>query len=328
MLYLSDSDSISTLTTATSTCTRPRIIMKNNPKAMQLVSILAYVLLIINTIMIGQVLYSVDSSYFESSRILGLALNSEEFKISTDIPLFLNIDGGGSEFISKALSNCCNLTQKTILFMQDKNIINEEQHPDFIFTNSLCNLTQHLDLKQNQKIHVFMLVRNPLVQTLLSFIAKRDRSNIHFNQRIARLDFKKYLNSNFLENNQLTRSLLCKSREYTLTDDDYTEAKYILSNFINFRTFGEYQLAINSFYAKYFSTSYSANEIEECKKKSIMEDLRKQDRLFKKFQVEEKLVDFSEDLKQMNKYDTKLYQHALFLSSIYGTTTEVNRNMR
>jgi len=40
------------------------------------------------------------------------------------------------------------------------------------------------------------------------------------------------------------------------------------------------------------------------------------------------LVDFSEDLKQMNKYDTKLYQHALFISSIYGTTTEVNRNMR
>merc|ERR1712183_566354 len=97
----------------------------------------------------------------------------------------------------------------------------------------------------------------------------------------------------------------------------------------NFRTFGEYQFAFRNFYSKYFETSYHTNQKEECKEKSIMEDLTKQNRLLKRNQVDEKLVDFSEDLKEMNKYDTQLYQHALFLSSIYApTTTEVDRNIR
>jgi len=126
------------------------------------------------------------------------------FPIGNEIPLFFDLPGKTSELIPSALSNCLGFVAKNVLS-------SNTDHSHFLITNDLCDFASNFSKTENsQQVRLFLLLRNPLVRTVISYIHQGDPKGPYFNERVTGLTFNEYLNSDYVERNPLTRSLLCK----------------------------------------------------------------------------------------------------------------------
>lgn len=144
---------------------------------------------------------------------------SEPFD-SSDIPVLLDLPGSGSYDLTSELSKCFGVDD---MFSPDRIYVDDKANklPSVIRTDSLCGISQIIG---NKKARIFLLVHNPLVRIVNSFLQKQDITHTRFDERYVGMNFTDFAKSSLLDTNILTRSILCKNNG-DITDEDFHRVK-------------------------------------------------------------------------------------------------------
>lgn len=222
---------------------------------------------------------------------------------SDDVPVFLDLAGTESDFVPLALSRCLNLSKDSILERKKRKKMSE-RNTDFIYTDSLCAFSTRF--KQNKKARVFMLVRNPTARSILSFGEKQDINGAQFDERTLGLELMKYVKTSLSERDFLTRSILCKENS-ELKDEDYAAAKFFLDNYVTYGVFKDSKIAFVKF-LEAFNWKFQSTKAKKCVDNVLKRGLMQKG---KYADIGMDMAELYDELKAENKYDTKLYSHAV-----------------
>merc|ERR1711862_328241 len=241
-----------------------------------------------------------------------------------DIPVFLDLAGG-----SKSSSSFCHsyLLSRCI----DPSIINNDNSNNLpkriIYTNSPCNIYQCIKNPNKERVRLFLILRDPLEHTLLSYNLKKDINHPTFDERMLGLDFSKYLDltsnnnspSSLLETDQITKSMLCKGYNNSdddnnvITNSDFNDLKQFLKNHVAVQTLkGGYKNATINFqqifFGSWISSTKTNDRLKSCFHKVIAFGRR---RLLGTQNNNKDVIGGGiipdDELRNKNKYDSKLY---------------------
>ena len=88
---------------------------------------------------------------------------------------------------------------------------------EYYNTDSLCDFANTHDQNANgRKLKIFMLLRNPIVSSIIKFRQVTNPSNKFHSKELNGIDFQGYMRKS-MNGNLLTRSILCKSKDENLT---------------------------------------------------------------------------------------------------------------
>ena len=91
------------------------------------------------------------------------------------------------------------------------------RHGEYYNTDSLCDFANiHEKNSDGKKLKIFMLLRNPIVNSIIKFKQVTNPNNKHYNKDLNDIDFQDYMRKS-MNGNLLTRSILCKSKDDKLT---------------------------------------------------------------------------------------------------------------
>merc|ERR1711862_208353 len=230
--------------------------------------------------------------------------SSNSNRSSDDIPVIFDLFGTESSIIPSALSRCLKLKKGSILKRKSKKKISNLPK-DFIYTWALCSLSENFLYKKRARI--FMLIRNPFTTSVLSFEQKQDIKGPEFDERFLGLNLRDYIESTLPEKDSLIRSILCKEKS-DITEEDYAAAQFFMDNYT---TFGIYHQDHMSNFLKILETfewKLQSKTAQKCVDTVFKRDLLQ---THKYYAETGNMIDFYDTLKDVNKYDTKLYTHAL-----------------
>lgn len=219
-----------------------------------------------------------------------------------DIPVIFDLPGTESGFIGSILSECYGMKE---ISLNKKNFVKRKltkTHSEFMITDSICDLANQLN--NNFVARVFLLIRNPAVRIIRSFDLKQNYSNNMFDEQLLGITLDEYLNSTLLENNSLTRSLLCK--EYgELTENDFEAAKNFLKNQCTIGTFNNFIKDFNKYEEK-FLWKTNSQQVQNCLAKELKQSVNSM-----VIPRHESVSIVSRMLLRYNKFDLRLYSMAI-----------------
>jgi len=155
------------------------------------------------------------------------------------VPLFFDIPGTSSKFYFRALSRCLGYRH---IYSKDVNMKSIHEKGNFYTTQSLCNFSNQyyrslnnqknriVNGKKKLKVQIFLLLRNPMMSSILHFEQMKNPTSFYYNKDLDGFTFEKYMNSSSFKDNILTRSILCKSDDEMLTQNDYINARNFLQS--------------------------------------------------------------------------------------------------
>lgn len=175
---------------------------------------------------------------------------------------------------------------------------------NYVISDNICNYVDGVEgmrrLKTNVRLSVF--IQNPLIRAIKSFYERQDPNNPFFSQELIGLSIEEYLNSTLLENNSLTRLLVCKSNDNNpLNVEDFRVAKKMLE-WINTISILNQRDSIKTIQSKLMGV---------VNKKKCVNRRRAKRRLMGDLEVSRTIDRYLSILKSANQFDMSLYSYVL-----------------
>merc|ERR1719291_28220 len=157
-----------------------------------------------------------------------------------NISLLLDFSSNGNIYASNILKDCFGLKIAPIERLRDKK---DSSKADFFTANSLCDIPK--SMKWHQDLRIFVLMSNPIIPIVEKYKKARKVDN---NKNKRQLSLKQYLLSS--EKNPFTRSIVCKTDDKELTNNDLDTAKRFLKDKSHIGLVNDYTSVMKMFEAK------------------------------------------------------------------------------
>lgn len=269
-----------------------------------------FVLLSISSIILVTLFYYPPVSNLMNGSILFQKNKFDRFneRSTSDQEINAFLDLPGSDHLLDILHinrNCFHQAKHALHNRRNTN--NSSRIKEFIVASNICDLIEDSTrgssiLKPNVILSLF--VENPFIRAITSFYDKQDPNNVHFSEDLIGLYVEEYLESSLLDNNVLTRSLLCKPNDHPLNNNDLTAAKSILDQVNTISVFDHYESIMK----------IQPEFIKVINKKCVKSDniKKRTSRGLEEYHGLLQIVDkYLENLKKANEYDMHLYSYVL-----------------